>query len=155
MSSMSDGCSRYIIHNISELKLNSVQLSFLFFGTNYHLLHLQTIPDRILESNQLSGITLEYRRECGGSDVVQSLCQPDEDGILKDGVKQDTASIRLLNGFSLASEIVDGGGLIASFEKGPLRFTHLLQAKGETQNEEIVRGRTTWKKKPSSMPFSS
>lgn len=108
-----------------------------------------------MESHQLCGIILEYRRECRGSDVVQSLCQPDEDGILKNGVKQDTASIRLLNGFTLASEIVDGGGLIASFEKGPLRFTHLLQAEGEAQSEEIVRGRTTWKRKPSSMPFSS
>ncbi|XP_044491329.1 palmitoyl-acyl carrier protein thioesterase, chloroplastic-like [Mangifera indica] len=103
---------------------------------------LETIPDLFLETHQLSGIILEYRRECGGSDKVQALCHPDEGGILIDVVKQDSG-ITLLNGFSLASEIVDGSGLIGSFEKGPLRYTHLLQ----TENEEIVRGRTSWKKK--------
>ncbi|KAL9456837.1 hypothetical protein AB3S75_005961 [Citrus x aurantiifolia] len=149
-----DDTAKYVNSDLKP-KRSDLDMNHHVNNVKYVRWMLETIPDRILESNQLSGITLEYRRECGGSDVVQSLCQPDEDGILKDGVKQDTASIRLLNGFSLASEIVDGGGLIASFEKGPLRFTHLLQAKGETQNEEIVRGRTTWKKKPSSMPFSS
>ncbi|XP_031265541.1 palmitoyl-acyl carrier protein thioesterase, chloroplastic-like [Pistacia vera] len=111
---------------------------------------LETIPDQFLETHQLSGIILEYRRECGGSDKVQALCQPDEDGILKEGVKQDSR-ITLLNGFSLASEIVNGAGLIGSFEKGPLRYTHLLQ----TEYQEIVRGRTTWKEKLPPMPFSA
>ncbi|KAL5553043.1 hypothetical protein UlMin_040444 [Ulmus minor] len=108
---------------------------------------LEAIPDHILESNQMSDITLEYRRECGSSDIVQSLCEPDEDGIiLNNGVNQDN-DMSLLNGFPLAAEIFKGNGLMGSFENGPLRYTHLLQAKGKTQNEEIVRGRTVWKKK--------
>ncbi|XP_022862840.1 palmitoyl-acyl carrier protein thioesterase, chloroplastic-like [Olea europaea var. sylvestris] len=37
---------------------------------------LEAIPDEFLENHQLSSITLEYRRECGSSDVVQSLCEP-------------------------------------------------------------------------------
>ncbi|KAG7973779.1 hypothetical protein I3843_06G014300 [Carya illinoinensis] len=116
---------------------------------------LETIPDEILESHQLCSIILEYRRECGSSDIVQSLCHPDEDGILKDGLKQNN-DISLLNGFSLVSEILEGGGLLGSYEKAPLRYTHLLQTQGERGSEEIVRGRTTWKRKMSStMPFST
>lgn len=61
----------------------------------------------------------------------------------------------LLNGFSLAKEILEGRGLLGSFEKGPLRYTHLLQTKAETKSKEIVRGRTTWKKKLHTIPFSA
>uniref|UniRef100_A0A2N9ID53 Acyl-[acyl-carrier-protein] hydrolase n=1 Tax=Fagus sylvatica TaxID=28930 RepID=A0A2N9ID53_FAGSY len=67
---------------------------------------LETIPDEILESHKLSTIILEYRRECGNSDIVQSLCQPDEGGILEDGLKQNNGTS--LNGFSLASKILEG-----------------------------------------------
>ncbi|KAH7571062.1 hypothetical protein ACOSQ2_019993 [Xanthoceras sorbifolium] len=115
---------------------------------------LETIPDQVLEAHQLSGIILEYRRECSSSDIVQSLCEPEEDGILKNGMKQDS-SLTHLNEFSFPSEIMEGGGLIGSFEKEPVRYTHLLQIKGETVNEEIVRGKTTWRKKLTSVPFSS
>ncbi|KAJ7943076.1 Acyl-[acyl-carrier-protein] hydrolase [Quillaja saponaria] len=115
---------------------------------------LETIPDHVLENHQLSGITLEYRRECGSSDVVQSLSEPDEDEILQDAVNQDN-NTNLLNGFSLASEIIMGGGLLACLEKKPIRYTHLLQVKGEPKDEEIVRGRTTWKRKIPTMPFST
>jgi fatty acyl-ACP thioesterase B len=111
-----------------------------------------------LESHQLSGIILEYRRECGSSNIVQSLCEPDEDGILNSGLKQNN-DMSPLNRFSWASEIMEGNGLLGSLDKVPLRYTHLLQTQGDTQNEEIVRGKTTWKKKQSNielsnMPFS-
>ncbi|KAA0046300.1 palmitoyl-acyl carrier protein thioesterase [Cucumis melo var. makuwa] len=115
---------------------------------------LETIPDHVLESHQLSSIILEYRRECGSSDIVQSLCEPDEDGILRDVEMIEDSEISLLNGFSLASEILKGG-LLGSFDKGTLRYTHLLQIEGEAKNEEIVRGRTTWKKKLTTIPFST
>ncbi|XP_038722689.1 palmitoyl-acyl carrier protein thioesterase, chloroplastic-like isoform X2 [Tripterygium wilfordii] len=115
---------------------------------------LETIPDQVLESHQLSEITLEYRRECGSSDIVQSLCEQDKDGFLGDGVKH-SGDIGLLNGFSLASEIIGGNGILGSLDKMPIRYTHLLQAKGEPKNEEIVRGRTTWKRKLSTLPFTS
>ena len=107
-----------------------------------------------MESHQLSSIILEYRRECGSSDIVQSLCEPDEDGILRDVEMIEDREIGLLNGFSLASEILKGG-LLGSFDKGTQRYTHLLQIEGEAKNEEIVRGRTTWKKKLTTIPFST
>lgn len=63
----------------------------------------------------------------------------------------------LLNGLSLSSssDIINGGGVLSYLEQRPIRFTHLLQAKGEKQNEEIVRGKTTWKRKINKLPFST
>ncbi|XP_022993287.1 palmitoyl-acyl carrier protein thioesterase, chloroplastic-like [Cucurbita maxima] len=117
---------------------------------------LETIPDHVLESQQLSSIILEYRRECGSSDIVKSLCEPEEKGILRDVDMIEDSEISLLNGFSLASEILKGGGLLGSFDNGTLRYTHLLQIEGEAKNEEIMRGRTTWKKKvTTTIPFST
>ncbi|GLT91893.1 hypothetical protein SLE2022_097550 [Rubroshorea leprosula] len=46
---------------------------------------LETIPDQFLETHELSGIVLEYRKQCGSSDIVQSYCQPDEDDIFSNG----------------------------------------------------------------------
>ncbi|RWR81978.1 palmitoyl-acyl carrier protein thioesterase, chloroplastic-like protein [Cinnamomum micranthum f. kanehirae] len=40
---------------------------------------LKAIPELFLESHQLSSIILEYKRECGSSDIVQSLCDLEED----------------------------------------------------------------------------
>lgn len=97
---------------------------------------------------------LEYRRECKSSDIVQSLCDPEEDGIINSGLKQANDN-PLINGFSLASEIMEGNGLLGSKDKAPLRYTHLLLTKGETRNEEIVRAKTTWKKKQKIKPFST
>ncbi|XWS22446.1 hypothetical protein CRYUN_Cryun29cG0035100 [Craigia yunnanensis] len=111
---------------------------------------LETIPDKFLESHQLSSIILEYRRECGSSDRVQSLCQPDEDGIFANGVEQS-----LFKNMVLSSGIMEGNGNLSSLEMKTYGCTHLLQIKGESQNEEIVRGRTRWKKKLSRMPYST
>lgn len=116
--------------------------------SSLYTIFLQNIPELFLENHQLSSITLEYRRECGSTDMVQSLCEPDEDAIQEDG-----NDINLLRGFSLTSEIFEGHKLLGPFEKWPFRYTHLLQVKGELKNEEIVRGRTTWKKKPPMLPF--
>ncbi|KAE8686483.1 origin recognition complex subunit 4-like [Hibiscus syriacus] len=102
---------------------------------------LETIPDKFLESHQLSGIVLEYRRECGSSDRVQSLCQPDEDEILTNGVEQS-----LLKNMVLTSGIVEGNGYLGPLDTTTYGYTHLLQTKGKNQNEEIVRGRTGWRK---------
>lgn len=116
---------------------------------------LQTIPDQFLESYQLSSIVLEYRRECGSTSIVQSLCEPDEEGLFDD-VDQHKRRISVLHGFSLASGILEANGLLESFSQMPylpFSYTHLLKIKEQIKNEEIVRGRTTWKRKISSMPF--
>ncbi|KAL8463438.1 hypothetical protein ACS0TY_033415 [Phlomoides rotata] len=107
---------------------------------------LEAIPDKFLEKHQLSDMILEYRRECGSSDVVQSLCEPQGDGFLKTGCNNIA-----LNGHSTSAQIVEESGLLWSTAEAQFSYTHLLQVKGETKNEEIVRGKTTWRKKKKSL----
>lgn len=72
---------------------------------------------------------------------------------LKEGTECNS-HINLLNRCFLASEILEGSELLGSFSKGLFRFTHLLQINCcDSEKEETVRGRTTWKKKISTVPF--
>ncbi|KAM7267026.1 hypothetical protein ACFE04_009192 [Oxalis oulophora] len=80
---------------------------------------LEAIPEEILKDYQLSTITLEYKKGCRISETIQSLCEPDKD-----------------------DERHGEDGSIYNSSNG---FTHLLQVEGDEKNEEIVRGRTTWK----------
>ncbi|KAB2042192.1 hypothetical protein ES319_D02G199400v1 [Gossypium barbadense] len=134
--------------------LPSIYINSLKFHINLKIIttsfFLQTIPDKFLESHQLSGIVLEYRRECGSSDRVQSLCQPDEDETLTNGVEQS-----LLKNMILTPGIMEGNGYLGPLDVKSYGYTHLLQIKGDSKNEEIVRGRTRWRKKLSTLPYSS
>lgn len=109
----------------------------------------QTIPDQFMQQNQLSSIILEYRKECGISDIVQSICQPDEDSIPTSPGDQNIVS--MVNGHSLSPEIINGHHSLAGAllqQQWPTKYTHLLQLEaGADGHGEIVRGRTTWKKK--------
>ncbi|KAI5677322.1 hypothetical protein M9H77_08272 [Catharanthus roseus] len=117
---------------------------------------LETIPDDFLENHQLSDIVLEYRRECSSSDVVQSLSEPHQVGILESELRNNNNNISLLNGFSLSNGIIEGNGILQSLNPAePSSYTHLLQTKGNTKNEEIVRGRTIWKRKFNPMKLSA
>ncbi|CAN1796396.1 Palmitoyl-acyl carrier protein thioesterase, chloroplastic [Linum perenne] len=114
---------------------------------------LETIPDEFVDEHQLSGIILEYRRECGSSDVVEALCDPDEVeeiNILQNGFSSNMMNNGLMNCFTLAAEIMEGNGLLRTLNKAPTRFTHLLRTKLNEKQDygEIVRGKTTWKKRP-------
>jgi len=103
---------------------------------------MQTLPDHFLQQHQLSSIILEYRKECGSSDVVQSICQPDEDSVPPE------EHVSMVTGPSLLPEIISGHhSLAGALQQWPTKYTHLLQLKAGDKHEEIVRGRTTWKKK--------
>jgi fatty acyl-ACP thioesterase B len=98
---------------------------------------IETIPENVYGECTLSSITLEFRRECGVSETIQSLCQPDD--VTEFKLEKHTGQ-GILNGY-----------LPYYLEGSPptLGFTHLLQIEGENKNEEIVRGRTTWKRRAS------
>ncbi|PWA60268.1 acyl-ACP thioesterase, HotDog domain protein [Artemisia annua] len=104
---------------------------------------LELIPEECLENYQLSEMILEYRKECGSSDVVQSLCEPEDVGIIKEGV-QDDKEVNLSDRCSIGGGL---GILNCLINEGTLKFTHLLRAKEESKFHEIVRGKTTWKKR--------
>ncbi|CAA0839834.1 Palmitoyl-acyl carrier protein thioesterase-chloroplastic [Striga hermonthica] len=78
---------------------------------------IETVPEEFLENHQLAQIALEYRRECGTSDIVQSLCEPHEHGGPNGNRALQTT------------------------------YTHLLRIKGDHKYDELVRGKTTWKYK--------
>jgi fatty acyl-ACP thioesterase B len=55
----------------------------------------------------------------------------------------------LFNGLSsVSSNIINGVGVLSYYEQRPIKYTHLLQAKGVKQNEEMVRGKSLseWKR---------
>ncbi|PIN01680.1 Oleoyl-[acyl-carrier-protein] hydrolase [Handroanthus impetiginosus] len=91
---------------------------------------LEAIPDEFLENHQLSDIILEYRRECRISDVMQSLCEPQED--------QNSLS---------SNRTLEGNRRLESSNRGRFTYTHLLKTKGNPKDEAILKGRTIWKEK--------
>ncbi|KAG9133089.1 hypothetical protein Leryth_018655 [Lithospermum erythrorhizon] len=115
---------------------------------------VETIPDQFLENHQLSSIILEYRRECGSADLVQSLCEPNK-GVQEIEYQPGTNLSSPLNGFSLVPGAPKSHGSLELLHPGPVSHTHLLKIKGQTKNEEIVRGKTSWKRKIGSIPFST
>ncbi|CAK7349654.1 unnamed protein product [Dovyalis caffra] len=101
---------------------------------------LETIPHKFLKNYQLTRITLEYRRECRSSDVVQSLCEPEEESY--EERHHESSNVDKAN--SLASALFQD----CNHNKSLQTYTHLLQITGDKEeSEEIVRGRTMWKRK--------
>ncbi|XWS37620.1 hypothetical protein CRYUN_Cryun19dG0060400 [Craigia yunnanensis] len=140
-----NGMRRYWLirsHVTGQPKRTDLDMSHHVNNVKYVNWMLEIIPEIFLEGYQLFSITLEYRRECGSSDMVQSLCQPYEDRALQDGVQDDNG--KNYKGHLQASEL-EGD---TAPRRSPLCFTHLIQMKADSKTEEIVRGRTTWKRKP-------
>ncbi|KAL0759335.1 hypothetical protein Bca101_075485 [Brassica carinata] len=87
---------------------------------------LESIPQEIVDTHELQVITLDYRRECQQDDVVDSLT-------------------------TTTSEIGGTNGSASSGAQGQndSQFLHLLRLSGDGQ--EINRGTTLWRKKPSNL----
>ncbi|KAG6526223.1 oleoyl-acyl carrier protein thioesterase, chloroplastic-like [Zingiber officinale] len=85
---------------------------------------LESIPQEIIDTHELQTITLDYRRECQHSDIVDSLASPEvpEDGSTNGAVASDPH----VNDQYLQE------------------FLHLLRLSGS--GLEINRGRTVWRK---------
>lgn len=85
------------------------------------------MPQEIINSYELQSITLDYRRECGQNDVVDSLTSSE---LVTDGTLQGT----------------NGSLSVAKDENDCLQFLHLLRLSND--GSEMNRGRTEWRKKP-------
>ncbi|KAL8196394.1 hypothetical protein R6Q57_024689 [Mikania cordata] len=136
-----DDSAKYINSGLQP-KRSDLDMNYHVNNVKYVGWMLEAIPDEYLETYQLSNIILEYRRECGSSDVVQSLCEPEDD---KDITKYvDRCTI----GVGGAAELWN-----CFMNEGTIRFTHGLLVKEESKCHEIVRGKTTWKKRTNRFSF--
>ncbi|KAJ0971593.1 hypothetical protein J5N97_019552 [Dioscorea zingiberensis] len=73
-----DNKAKYVDSNLKP-KRSDMDMNNHVNNVKYVRWMLETIPGSFLEEHQLASIILEYRRECGSSDVVESICEPDED----------------------------------------------------------------------------
>ncbi|KAM7280855.1 hypothetical protein ACFE04_007989 [Oxalis oulophora] len=119
-------------------KRSDIDMNYHVNNVKYSNWMLEVISETILEECQLSSITLEFRRECGVSETIQSLCQPEEDDGVMFAKYEGENSLSGYLQYLLESGISNNNSL---------NFTHLLQTEGNAKNEEIVRGRTTWKRR--------
>ncbi|KAH9317576.1 hypothetical protein KI387_019345, partial [Taxus chinensis] len=92
---------------------------------------LQSVPVYILENSELANLTLEFRRECGQTHVLESLTS----------VNDDDASHHSSSA-PLVSDCTDG---LSQASKSVLAL-HLLRL--QDNGVEIVRGSTEWRPKP-------
>lgn len=88
------------------------------------------MPQEIIDGHELQSITLDYRRECQQSDVVDSL-----------------TSLELPEGSEAVSELTstDGSAIARNDQQDCKHFLHLLRLSSD--GLEINRGRTEWRKK--------
>ena len=88
---------------------------------------VQSVPSEHIETHKLASIVLEYRRECHSDDVVESL----------------TSSKTEFHGEergNYSTERCESGGSLGHC----CEFSHLLRTQ-EAGQQEILRGRTTWR----------
>ncbi|KAK8611724.1 hypothetical protein V6N13_131767 [Hibiscus sabdariffa] len=94
---------------------------------------LESMPEEIIDTHELQTITLDYRRECQQDDVVDSLTSPE--------LAEGTETVSVLRGTNGSATATTGGD-----QPDCHQFLHLLRLSGDGQ--EINRGRTEWRKKP-------
>lgn len=89
------------------------------------------MPQEIIDNYELQSITLDYRRECQQSDIVDSL-----------------TSVEPVDEAEAVSKLQGTNGSPAETEEDEdlPQFLHLLRRSGD--GVEINRGRTEWRKKP-------
>lgn len=111
--------------------------------------HMQSVPPAIMDGYELASMSLEYRRECGQSDVVQSMTSLEpstsdsecaEDSLESNGASRSCHTFSHA-GASPSARMPDMQHTVA--DVGFLQFVHLLRM--ESDGAEIVRGRTCWR----------
>ncbi|XP_002987091.2 palmitoyl-acyl carrier protein thioesterase, chloroplastic [Selaginella moellendorffii] len=93
---------------------------------------LESVPLSIVQDHEVSSLTLEYRRECGQNDVVESMTwvQHADCLIADDNLETKTANF--------------GGSGEETVEQPPC-LLHLLRL--QSDGSELVRGKTVWRRK--------
>jgi len=111
---------------------------------------MESIPCEILDGHELASMTLEYRRECGQSDTVQSMTSPDpstSDSECAGRLETNGASKSRIVSYAAGTLTMTPEVSKENSSVGPLQFVHLLRM--QMDGAEIVRGRTHWRLKRS------
>ncbi|KAH9325037.1 hypothetical protein KI387_005215 [Taxus chinensis] len=130
---LDDDNSRYICSNLTP-RWNDLDVNQHVNNVKYIGWILESLPTSILEVNELASITLEYRRECGPSHILQSLASPHV------GDNMGPAS------FMHAEEPPD-----TCISSPASQYAHLLRL--QDQGSEILKARTEWRPKGTKMVF--
>lgn len=100
---------------------------------------VQSVPQSLLVAHELASMTLEYRRECTPSDIVQSLSCPGG----------SIGGTDMHGGLDGSVDSVSCSGLSEAFQSplttGPVQYTHLLRM--QSTRADIVLGKTMWRVK--------
>lgn len=107
---------------------------------------LESIPSPVLKVAELAKITLEYRREVNGGEMVESLASPEVADIKMTETREvavDTTTSE--NGAVNVSTSTTVTTSSVETSSGGLQFIHLLRL--QDAENEINRGRTVWREK--------
>lgn len=118
---------------------------------------MESVPPAIMDGYELASMSLEYRRECGQADVVQSMTS------LEPSTSDGNESAPESNGASRSCHTLSHAGAtplarVPEAQKhtaanvGFLQFVHLLRM--ESDGAEIVRGRTCWRARNNPFPLT-
>lgn len=97
----------------------------------WHALHLQSVPIHVLEDYNMTSMTLEYRRECRQSNLLESLTSTTA------SVTEDSNN----NNKNKNSHNHNS----SNNRKADLEYTHLLRMQAD--KAEIIRARSEWQSK--------
>ncbi len=146
-------------------------LLFTITELNKFLCVTQSVPQSLSVAHELTSMTLEYRRECTPSDIVQSLSCPDSPLPISNSSSSSSSSSSPSSSSSqqshdnnnngsalLGNGALDGSPGAVSCSSGALKsatlspptvmrvhYTHLLRM--QSDGTEILRGRTSWRLK--------
>ena len=107
----------------------------------------QSVPSSLLETHELTSVSLQYKRECRASDIIQSLATPNN--LAMPGEVEDlNMDVDKQRRYSCAER-----SLLVAFSSNPtwwinhepLHLSHLLRTQKDAT--EIVRGKSTWRLK--------
>ncbi|KAG0609216.1 hypothetical protein M758_8G167200 [Ceratodon purpureus] len=115
---------------------------------------MESVPPAIMDGYELASMSLEYRRECGQSDMVQSMTSLEpstsdaESGEGSNGPSKSCHSFSK-EGASPSARMPEMKHTVADMSY--LKFVHLLRM--ENDGAEIVRGRTCWRARNNPIPL--
>ncbi|GLJ55266.1 hypothetical protein SUGI_1185970 [Cryptomeria japonica] len=126
LEKIAEGSAQYVLSGLTP-KWRDLDTNCHVNNVKYVGWVLESVPVYILESHELASITLEFRRECGQSHVIQSLTSVDNDEASSD------------------STSAPGVSHCSGVNKKCLNALHLLRL--QDSRVELVRGRTEWRSK--------